>query len=198
MLDLGCGDGSLAVRLAARGYSVTGVERPGGCAKPFPESVELVEADLDAGLPAFGRRFDYVLCGDVLEHLKDPLQMLRDVRACLAPGGLLLASLPNSGNIYFRLNILVGRFPQHDKGLFDRTHLHFYTWDGWRGLFAEAGFQIETVHPTAIPIGLAFRPWQHTFPVRSAEALSYGMARLWKRLFAYQFVVAARGPKSPQ
>ncbi len=42
----------------------------------------------------------------------------------LAEGGRLVASLPNSGNLYFHLNILMGRFPAHGRGLFDRTHLH--------------------------------------------------------------------------
>ena len=75
--------------------------------------------------------FDYIVCADVLEHLRDPLRMLRDCQARLAPGGTLILSLPNSGHWYFRWNVLLGRFPQHDRGLFDRTHLHFYTWDGW-------------------------------------------------------------------
>jgi 2-polyprenyl-3-methyl-5-hydroxy-6-metoxy-1,4-benzoquinol methylase len=46
--------------------------------------------------------FDYIISADVLEHLYDPNILLRDLRAKLAPGGKLIASLPNSGDIYFR------------------------------------------------------------------------------------------------
>jgi SAM-dependent methyltransferase len=191
VLDVGCGDGYLSAILSARGYRVTGVERRGGYTSDFPGGVELVEADLELGLPVEGA-YDHVICADILEHLRRPQDLLRDVRRVLAPGGRLVASLPNSGNIYFRLNVLAGRFPQDDKGLFDRTHLHFYMWSGWRELFAQAGFEIVTVQPTAIPVGLVVPPtFEHSPPVRFAERVSYALARIWKTLFAYQFVVTA-------
>ena len=54
------------------------------------------------------------------------------------------------------------------------------------------GFHLERVSPTGIPFGLALRRWEATWPVRVLEALVYLAARMWKRLFAYQFVVVAR------
>ncbi|MFN7925632.1 MAG: class I SAM-dependent methyltransferase [Bryobacteraceae bacterium] len=191
VLDVGCGNGYLGAILAERGYDVTGVERPGGLTDRFPENVRLIEADLEGGLPVEGR-FHTVLCADILEHLRDPLALLRQVRDLLEPGGELVASLPNSGNLYFRLTVMAGRFPQHDKGLFDRTHVRFYTWDGWRELFEQAGLPIEQVWPTGIPVGLAAPQWEGSVVMRAAEACAYGAARLRKQLFAYQFVVTAR------
>src|SRR5438105_10807617 len=70
VLDVGCASGYLAEILAARGFEVIGLERPGGYGYRFPESVELVEADLDGGVPALRGRFSYVICGDILEHLR--------------------------------------------------------------------------------------------------------------------------------
>ncbi len=192
VLDLGCAHGELAGILSSRGYLVTGVERAGAVADDFPKTVELVEADLDEGLPPLGDRYDYVVLADVLEHVKHPEALLRAARGMLAPAGVLVASLPNSGNLYFRLNVLFGRFPRHDKGLFDRTHLHFFMWDGWRELFENAGFSIQDVGCSGIPVGLAFPSIAETRVVRSAERLCYDLARAWKRLFAYQFVVTAR------
>lgn len=192
VLDAGCGNGYLAAILASRGYDVTGVEQPGGFDKDFPANVRLVPADLESGLPDLDGTFDYILCADILEHLRHPEGLLAQLRACLAPGGVLIASLPNSGNIYFRLTVLAGRFPQEDKGLFDRTHLRFYTLDGWRQLFAGSGYEWEQLRPTGIPIGLRFPGAQESLPVRAAERLSYLLARLRKQLFAYQFVVVAK------
>ncbi len=197
VLDIGCGDGQLGALLAARGYRVTGIDQPGIHRGPFPGSVVLVEADLDEGLPALEGRYDFVVCADVLEHLKTPHRLLRELPRVMAPGARLVASLPNAVNLYVRLNVLIGRFPQHDRGLFDRTHLHFYTWSGWVELLTGAGFRLEKVVPAGIPFGLALRRWEDTLPVRALEALGYLAARLWKRAFAYQFVVVARPREIP-
>ena len=190
VLDTGCGNGYLAGALARRGFRVTGIDHPGAHRPDFPASVELIERDLEQGLPRMYQQFDYVICADILEHLRNPGDLLDQIRGVLRPGARLIASLPNSGNMYFRWQILLGRFPQHDQGLFDRTHLRFYTWHGWRKLFRDSGFQIRSVHVTSVPFERAFAP--RTSPLLSAsEWFSYRLARLWKTLFAYQFVVTA-------
>ncbi len=191
VLDIGCGPGHLAEILAARGYEVIGIEKNIEPSE-LPENLRLIEADLDLGLPPVPGQFEFVLCADVLEHLRDPLQLLREIHEVLGPRGRLIASLPNSGNAYFRAHILAGRFPAHDRGLFDRTHLHFYTWGGWVELFARGGFRIEGTFPTGIPIELAFQKWERTLPVRIAQRVSYTLARAWSKMFAYQFVIVAR------
>jgi SAM-dependent methyltransferase len=192
VLDVGCGNGYLGSLLAERGFAVTGIERAGGYAKPFPEHVRLIEADLEGGLPALSGDFDYVLCADILEHLRDPASLLRQLREVSKPGGALIASLPNSGNLYFRLNVLAGRFPQDDKGLFDRTHLRFYMWRGWVELFSASGWNIDSTRSSGIPVGLAAgEDWENSGVVRLAERVCYGLASVWKTLFAYQFIVTA-------
>jgi len=88
--------------------------------------------------------------------------------------------------------VLRGRFPQEDRGLFDRTHVRFYTYDGWMALLRQAGFTVEKEWASGVPVGLRFPKRQGTVPVRAAERLSYVSANLWKRMFAFQFVVRAR------
>jgi SAM-dependent methyltransferase len=190
---LGCSGGDLSVRLVERGFALTSVDRPGETPPALPEAAAFLAADLDEGLPGLLRPpFDFILCADLLEHLKEPDRLLASLPGALAEGGRLVASLPNSGNLYFRLNILMGRFPAHDRGLFDRTHLHFYTWRGWVELFEKAGFRVESARPTTVPFGLAFPRLARTSLVRGMESLYYLAARAWKKMFAYQFVVVAR------
>jgi 2-polyprenyl-6-hydroxyphenyl methylase / 3-demethylubiquinone-9 3-methyltransferase len=85
VLDVGCAGGYLGAILASRGYRVTGVDSPGAACAGFPESIELLEADLDLGLPPLTGRFDFVICADVLEHLRRPALLLREIRACPGP-----------------------------------------------------------------------------------------------------------------
>jgi SAM-dependent methyltransferase len=191
VLDVGCGNGHLASALAARGFHVTGIDRPSGYRTDFPESATLLERDLDQGLPPIYQKFDYVVCADILEHLREPGNLLREFHGVMMPGARLIASLPNSGNIYFRGHIALGRFPQHDQGLFDRTHLHFYTWAGWNQLFRANGFRIESVEVTSVPFERAFASGGASRFLRTVEGFSFGLARVWKKLFAYQFVVTA-------
>jgi SAM-dependent methyltransferase len=189
VLDVGCASGYLTDLLAARGFHVTAIDlhdaAPAGAAA-------FHRADLDLGLPPLNGPFDFIVCADVLEHLRDPLRLLLDMRALLAPDGALLLSLPNSGHWYFRANVLAGRFPQDDRGLFDRTHLHFFTWSGWVGLLDRAGLRIEAAACSADPYSEALPRWKDSLAVRALERLSYEAARLWKRMFAYQFIVRAR------
>jgi SAM-dependent methyltransferase len=191
VLDVGCAAGYLGTILASRGYRVTGIDSPCAARTRFPDSIDLLEADLDLGLPALPGRFDFVICADVLEHLRQPALLLRELRNVLATGGRLVCSLPNSGHAYFRWNVLTGRFPAEDRGLFDRTHLHFYTWRGWLDLFHNAEFRIETVRCSGVPIGLALPKWEGSAAVRALERMSYESARLWKTMFAYQFIISA-------
>jgi SAM-dependent methyltransferase len=197
VLDVGCAGGYLGALLAARGYRVTGIDSPGAARAGFPDSVELVEADLEQGLPSLTGRYDFVICADVLEHLRRPDLLLRQVREVLARGGRLAASLPNSGHAWFRWTVLTGRFPAEDRGLFDRTHLHFYTWPGWVNLLQGQGFGIESLRCSGVPVRLALPKWEDAAWVRALERLSFESARSWKGMFAYQFIVTAKPEIEP-
>lgn len=197
VLDLGGGEGYLGDELARRGYRVVVVAAPGTVAAKLRSVADVYETDLDFARPEISGRFDYILCGDVLEHLRRPVDVLRWAVRCLADDGRVIASLPNGTHAYVRLHLLLGSFPKHDRGLFDRTHLHFYSWAGWRALFTDAGLEIERWWPTSVPVGLLAGNLRGRWPVTWIEAANYALAVAWKTMLAYQFVVVARKTQAP-
>jgi 2-polyprenyl-3-methyl-5-hydroxy-6-metoxy-1,4-benzoquinol methylase len=143
VLDVGCATGYLAKALAERGCTVSGVEYDAAAAEEArPHLARLVIGDLETMdlAEAFGDdRFDVIVFGDVLEHLKDPLPVLRAAKALLADRGSVVASIPNVAHGSVRLALLAGRFDYQELGLLDSTHVRFFTRSSVEDLFREAG-----------------------------------------------------------
>ncbi|WP_422931709.1 class I SAM-dependent methyltransferase [Singulisphaera sp. PoT] len=89
--------------------------------------------------------FDCVVCGDVLEHLRDPAGMLGRARGWLSPDGVLVASLPNARHHSVVNALLGGNWTYEAAGLLDETHLQFFTRRDMEDLFREAGFRVDRV-----------------------------------------------------
>jgi len=81
----------------------------------------------------------------VLEHLVDPWSLLQRQARWLAPDGLVVACIPNMAHWSVLVHLLMGEWPYQDSGLFDRTHLRFFTLSSIRQLFAGAGLHILDV-----------------------------------------------------
>jgi glycosyltransferase involved in cell wall biosynthesis/2-polyprenyl-3-methyl-5-hydroxy-6-metoxy-1,4-benzoquinol methylase len=74
-----------------------------------------------------GEIFDFVVCADVLEHLKNPTTALEFVSSKLKIGAQVLVSIPNIAHMDIVLNLLESRFNYSEYGILDNTHLRFFT-----------------------------------------------------------------------
>lgn len=180
VLDVGCASGFFAEHLQARGCPVVGVDY----------SQDAVDVARQRGLNAYqidlesetldSANFDIVVFADVLEHLRNPEQVLESVKA-----PRVLISLPNIAFWGARRTILRGRFPWEDYGLFDITHLRFYTRDNARSLIEKAGFGIA-----AEQFNFGILPFEGRF--RSSAVLTRRLAARYPGLFAFQLIYDAR------
>ena len=152
VLDVGCATGYLARALVERGCQVTGIEYvPEAAEQARPVLSHLVIGDvttLDLDAELGESRFDYIVLGDILEHLPDPAAVLRSLVGLLAPGGSVVLSAPNVTHGALRLALLQGRWQYTDRGLLDRTHLRFFTRTSLLELLHEAGLTALEIHPS--------------------------------------------------
>ena len=84
--------------------------------------------------------FDYIIFGDVLEHLRNPLEVVKYVRSLLKKDGCLICSIPNVCHINIWKQLLKGNFTYTEIGLLDKTHIHLFTYNEIVRMFEEAGY----------------------------------------------------------
>jgi methionine biosynthesis protein MetW len=147
VLDLGCATGTTGAALKQRqAVEVVGVEREPEYAREAATRLDrVVTADLEALDSADLGRFDALIAADVLEHLVDPWTTLRRCAEALTPGGTAVVSLPNVGHWSTYAHLLRGSWPRKPEGIFDATHLRWFTLRDAQALLAQADLQAHTV-----------------------------------------------------
>lgn len=156
VLDVGCSEGYLGEALKAFGFDVWGVEPSAAAAATAARRLDKVFVggleDFFASHSSAEVKFDYLVFGDVLEHLPDPASTLARCREYLAPGGAVAASIPNIAHLSTRLMLLRGQWSYADFGLMDNTHLRFFTRSSIVGLFDQAGFKLESLDRVEVSV----------------------------------------------
>ena len=192
VLDLGCGDGFVAEQLRAVGHQVVGVDvAPSEGVKDRVD--RFVEADLDAGLPpGLDGPFDVIVAADVIEHVRAPERLLDELHGILAPGGVLVASIPNFAHWYPRLRVLSGRFDYDRRGILDNTHLRFFTHRSFERLARESGWRVARKGVTGLPLEVVERGGADAKAEsgvrRALRKLDATAVRARPSLFAYQLL----------
>src|SRR6185312_6194311 len=174
----------LAEPLAARGNTIVGIEldpEAARAAEAFCERVLVGDVE-SMDLPLEPASFDVVLCGDVVEHLREPAAALARLRPLLRPGGRLVLSTPNVANWAIRASLLAGRWRYTDRGILDRSHTHLFTRATLAETVERAGYRVERLDFSVPVPGSSDR----------LDALAYAVGRLRPGLFAYQFVLVAQ------
>jgi len=185
VLEIGCADGRLANMLSIKKKcKVYCVEKdPSMAIIVKGKCVDIQNRDIEKiRLPYTEGFFDCLIMGNVLEHMVEPLKVLKDIRKYLSDDGFLIFSVPNIVNWHSRLTIFFGKFEYAESGVFDRTHLHFYNLNSAKKLAIDAGYNIVSLDVT---------PSIYFFKER-LNFLWYRMALLWKNLFADEFIIKAK------
>jgi len=192
LLDLGPANGELCAAVGDQFSHTACVEVDEACLPALRSRFdEVVIANLES-MFELPKGFDVVVMADVLEHLHDQRRVLDAARRSLRPGGRLFISVPNIANLTIRVGLLFGFFVYRERGILDETHVRFYTLSTIRSAIENAGFEIERIRGSAIPLRLIIGKLVPGRILRSAEWLLARLTQTWKALFAYQIILVAR------
>ncbi len=174
VLDLGCGDGALTIKLAQRGCRMVGVDA----------SAEMIAAAKALGLDAhvqdgqglgFEREFDAVFSNAALHWMQQPRQVIRGVARALKPGGRFVGEFGGHGNVAtivgaLEMALKARSLPIANPWFFPRP-------EAYQTMLEAEGFEVQSIEliprPTLLPgdIGAWLETFAQSFsaPVQPAD-----------------------------
>lgn len=146
LLDVGCGEGYTLAFFREKGWSVKGVDfSSAGVESKNPGCIDaLVTGDIFAQLKAeisASETYDVVWLQNVLEHVLDPLDLLRSLRTLVSPGGLAVVTVPNDCSVTQRGALI----HQHIDSAFwvaPPDHLNYFDSDSLANAANETGWDL--------------------------------------------------------
>lgn len=191
VLDVGAAQGMLGAMMQDTGIEMDGVEPNetwAGMARPNYRNIWFSTIER---APLENKRYRLIVCGDVLEHLVHPVSTLQRLRRAAADDAKFIISVPNVAHIIVRFMLLAGRFPQMDRGILDRTHLHFYERNTARQMLDEAGLKVERMSVTGVPIDELWKTGEGRWLFRAMVRFQHVLLKLLPGLFGYQLIILA-------
>lgn len=140
VLDFGCGSGLFLHEMKQLGFDITGIEfneATAEVARRLVGKTKIITHNWETALA--GRKFDVVTIWHVLEHIGQPIRLLKSCRTFLKPTGLLVVEVPNWHSIVRRLF----KSSYYDIGV--PVHLTFYSWQTLTKALNKSGFTIRRI-----------------------------------------------------
>lgn len=181
VLDVGCSEGTLSKKMKDNNCTVVGIELDEDAAKKAGKFCkEVLVGDVESVKISSGyeKYFDIILFADILEHLKEPSEVLLRFSKYLKDDGVIIISVPNIANWRIRFQLLFGNFDYQEYGILDNSHIKFFTEKSTKNMIKEAGYDIVQFDLTVGDINI--------FP-----RLFHSLGMAWPNLLAFQFFVIA-------
>jgi 2-polyprenyl-3-methyl-5-hydroxy-6-metoxy-1,4-benzoquinol methylase len=149
ILEFGCGEAALGHALKQRQpCRVVGIELDPDAAAVAATRLDAVHTgDVRTLVDRVDERFEWIVGGDILEHLDEPWTFLMELRKLAEPGGQLLLSVPNVASWPIVADLLRGRFDYVYMGITCAGHLRFFTRQTIEEMLTIAGWTPVAVEP---------------------------------------------------
>lgn len=193
VLDIGAGGGGIGRAIRERAPSeLVAIEVDDRSHALLAETYDLVIPSI---APLKGRTFDWIILLDVLEHMANPQEFVDSLRELLAPGGKIIASVPNIAHWSVRVPLFFwGSFEYQSRGIMDKTHLQFFTRGSFARLFARLrNCRLVEASASIEPFEFILPKWMTNNPLyRGLIPLRLLLARSLPGLMAYQHLVVVQ------
>jgi SAM-dependent methyltransferase len=122
---------------------------------PGSSSTAIVRADVSRPLPFRPASFDGVFAGEIIEHLFEPIEFLRECRRVLAPGGAIVVTTPNLATLQDRVRFLLGRSPRQvdPQHPYLKLHIRQFTYSSLTRAFEACGFTPVSFRSNYVVVG---------------------------------------------
>ena len=177
VLEVGCAAGRLGREIKKLGHYVAGIEISESAAKEARKVLDAVYIfDIEDNWPAeiLSEKFDLIVLPEILEHVFDPVYVLKKSSAILNTDGEIIITTPNFLAWTNRISFLFGFFRYEKEGMFDFGHIRWFTYQYLKEVLSESGFTIKAEKHII-------------FPGKLTRILKF-----WPGFFARQFVVKAK------
>ncbi|WP_242823797.1 glycosyltransferase [Sulfobacillus thermosulfidooxidans] len=189
VLDVGCSTGKLGKYLHnVKNCLVDGIEINADSAtqaKKFYREVIVGDIEYFDWNILRDRKYDWIICADVLEHLKNPQKVLSVLKEFLIPGGRIVISVPNIRYIGVIMELAMGEFRYRDRGILDSTHLRFFTKLSFQRLLQEIGLRSEVIENVIARIEKSEFSAVVNYPI---NRFFFNFLSHWKDALVYQYI----------
>lgn len=108
--------------------------------------LDIIQGNIEGmDLPYEKEAFDYIILGDVLEHLYHPEEVLVRLSKYLKKDGRFICSIPNIMHTSVMIPLLKGKFEYAESGILDKTHIRFFTLESIVKMLDCCGLKTEKV-----------------------------------------------------
>jgi 2-polyprenyl-3-methyl-5-hydroxy-6-metoxy-1,4-benzoquinol methylase len=148
IIDLGCWDGSYAVRYKKKTNTVYGIESSiTAAAEARRKGIIVEQGDFMEKTFFKDKKFDVVVAGEIIEHVYDTDLFLEKIRKLLKTDGILILTTPNVASLPRRILLLLGMNPILEyRVIVDITagHIRYFTFSDMYKLLSDHGFSLIT------------------------------------------------------
>jgi 2-polyprenyl-3-methyl-5-hydroxy-6-metoxy-1,4-benzoquinol methylase len=148
ILDVGCGFGLLSKELKKTypKLDLYGIEHAKEASQSSHKILKLLQCNIEDMVLIKSKlktqKFDVIIFSDVLEHLYDPVGIIKSYQSVLKQDGIIVVTVPNIANIFSRIALLFGFFNYSETGVMDKTHIRFFNRKNLKQLATESDLKI--------------------------------------------------------